>query len=55
VTRVSDIGATIDDRNLARRHAQFEAHGMAVLALTVLLGVVLLDAHDFVNRRTRRR
>jgi len=27
---------------------------MAIVAVTVLLGVVLLDAHDFVNRRTRR-
>jgi hypothetical protein len=52
---VSDIGATIRHRNLAGRHPKLEAARMAVLAVTVLLGVVLLDAHDFVNRRTRRR
>jgi len=27
---------------------------MAIVALTVMLGVVLFDAHEFINRRARR-
>ena len=32
----------------------FERDRMAIVVITVLLGVGLLYAHDFVNRRTRR-
>jgi hypothetical protein len=39
---------------LARQRHFSEGSGMAIVAVTVLLGVVLLDAHDFLNRRTRR-
>jgi len=28
---------------------------MAIVALTVMLAVVLFDAHEFVNRRSTRR
>lgn len=44
----------LGDGNLARSRAQADAGNMAIVAVTVLLGVVLFDAHDFVNRRTRR-
>ena len=31
-----------------------DVRGMAIVALTVMLGVVLFDAHEFINRRVRR-
>jgi hypothetical protein len=40
---------------LARNSEALLARGMALLAVTVVLGIVLFDAHDFVNRRTHRR
>jgi hypothetical protein len=40
--------------NLARRDAKLEAHGMAIIVVAVLFGIVLFDAHDFINRRMRR-
>ncbi|MBX3205578.1 MAG: hypothetical protein KF764_10955 [Labilithrix sp.] len=44
----------LDDGNLARCGSELDAGAMAIVALAVLLGVVLFDAHDFVNRRTHR-
>jgi hypothetical protein len=38
---------------LARDREGNDAGSMAIVALTLVLGVVLFDAHDFVNRRRR--
>jgi hypothetical protein len=40
-------------QNLARNRHRLDAGPMAIVALTLVLGVVLFDAHDFVNRRRR--
>jgi hypothetical protein len=39
---------------LARSYAEPDADHMAIVAVAVIFGVVLFDADDFVNRRTRR-
>ena len=31
-----------------------DVRGMAIVALAVMVGVVLFDAHEFINRRARR-
>ena len=31
-----------------------DGRAMAIVALAVMVGVVLFDAHEFINRRTRR-
>jgi hypothetical protein len=49
------IVPTIGRGNLAGNGQAFEARRMALLLVTAVLGVVLFDAHDYVNRRTHRR
>ena len=44
-----DVVATTSSMGMLARTV-----GGEIVAVTVLLGVVLFDAHDFVNRRTRR-
>jgi hypothetical protein len=40
-------------QNLARNPPCLDPAAMAIVALTLVLGVLLFDAHDFVNRRRR--
>ena len=39
--------------NLARQRTSLDPRDMAIVAITVVLGVVLFDAHDFLNRPRR--
>ena len=41
--------------NWARTTAPGDVRGMAIVALAVMVGVVLFDAHELLNRRTTRR